>query len=286
MNKHCGIVAIIGEPNAGKSTLVNRMVGGKVSIVSPKVQTTRVNTRGICMHGHTQIILTDTPGIFSAEKPFEKTLVKAAWNGLKDADALLVLLDTRRGITESTHEFIRQLKKRTHVPCFLALNKIDKIKKDKLIELATTLDKEGIFERIFMISALTGDGVDDVKKQLAEKMPKADWLYPDDQMSDQQMNQIAAEITREKIFFKLAQELPYSIMVEPEQWEETSTGVKISQCILVQKESQKKIVIGQNASMLKQIGMSSRRELEKMLGKKVHLSLFVKVEPDWQRSAG
>lgn len=283
MTKHYGTVAIIGAPNAGKSTLVNQLVGGKISIVSPKVQTTRVNVRGICMHKETQLVLIDTPGIFSAEKPFEKGLVKAAWSGVKAADVLLVLVDARKALDDDTQNILKKLPEKRSI--FLAINKIDKVKKDKLIELAAELDKAAHFERIFMISALTGDGIDDVKEALAEKMPAGDWLYPEDDLSDQQISALAAEITREKIFYKLSQELPYSITVEPEAWEESKNMVTISQCILVQKENQKKIVIGQGGAMLKQIGMSSRRELEKMLGKKVHLSLFVKVEANWQIKA-
>jgi GTP-binding protein Era len=282
MTKHCGTVAIIGEPNVGKSTLVNQMVGGKVSIVSPKVQTTRVNVRGICMQGETQIVLVDTPGIFEAKKPFEQSLVKNAWGGIKEADAILLLIDARVGIREGALDIIKKMSAyRGQVS--LAINKIDKIKKEKLLELATALDKENIFEKIFMISAQKGDGVDDVKKYLAAKMPEGEWLYADDNISDIPMNKLAAEITREKIFYKLSQELPYSIAVEPEEWKEDKDFVRISQCILVQKENQKMIVIGKGGAMLKQIGASARRDLEKMLEKKVHLSLFVKVEEDWQR---
>ncbi len=282
MSQRCGIVAIIGEPNAGKSTLVNRLVGGKVSIVTPKAQTTRFNVRGICIAGDTQLVLVDTPGIFDADKPFEKSLVKAAWTGIHDADAVMLLVDARVGVKDSTLSLILQLKRKSEKPLCLALNKTDKVKKDTLLLLADALNKEAAFDRIFMISALKGGGVEDIKTYLAAKMPQAAWLYPEDDLSDLPSNQLAAEITREKVFLLLSQELPYSIHVEPEAWEEKKDSVRISQCILVQKESQKKIVIGAGGASLKRIGSSARRELETMLGKRVHLQLFVKVKADWK----
>jgi GTP-binding protein Era len=306
MTKRCGTVAIIGEPNVGKSTLVNKLVGGKVSIVSPKVQTTRVNVRGICMAGEAQIVLVDTPGIFAAKKPFEQSLVKNAWSGLKEADVVLLMIDARAGLTEETRKIIERLlpspqggeggrRPEGGKPILIAINKIDKIKKEKLLELASEVDAlfkdplpnppppgEREFYRIFMVSAQKGDGVEDIKKYLADKMPAGEWLYPADNLSDVPMSTLAAEITREKVFYKLSQELPYAIAVEPESWDEKKDSVKISQCILVQKENQKMIVIGKGGAMLKQIGMSARRELETLLEKKVHLSLFVKVKPDWQ----
>jgi GTP-binding protein Era len=280
----CGVVAIIGEPNAGKSTLINRLVGGKVSIVSPKVQTTRFNVRGVCAHDKSQFIFVDTPGIFEAGKQFEKAMVKAAWAGAGDADAVLMLVDAERGLRDSALQLIAHLQKHKK-PLFLAINKIDSVKKEALFELAKKCDAHGIFTRIFMISALTGDGVDDVKKALAEVMPEGPWHYPEDQMSDIPLRLLAAEITREKIFMKLEQELPYSVFVETEAWEETEAFAKISQAVLVQRDGQKKIVIGQGGAMLKAIGTASRLELEKMLGKKVHLSLFVKVKPGWKEDA-
>jgi GTP-binding protein Era len=279
---HCGIVAIVGEPNAGKSTLINRLVGGKVSIVTPKAQTTRFNIRGVCIHKESQIIFMDTPGIFDAPHAFEKGMVKAAWTGIGDADAVLLLIDAERGLRESTLQLIEQLKKNCKKPVILAINKIDSIKKPVLFKLAETCQNYELFERIFMISALSGDGVDDVKAHLATKMPEGPFLYPPDQMSDISMALLAAEITREKIFFKLGQELPYSIFVEPEAWEETPTSLKVSQAILVERDGQKKIVIGEGGTMIKAIGISSRTELEKVVGKKVHLALFVKVKPNWK----
>ncbi len=276
MTKRCGTVAIIGEPNVGKSTLVNKLVGGKVSIVSPKVQTTRVNVRGICMHGEAQIVLVDTPGIFDV--------------GIKEETRKIIarLIPSPQG-GEGGH------RPGGGKPILIAINKIDKVKKERLLELALECDaffnnplpspppeRGREFHRIFMISAQKGDGVEDIKKYVAEKMPAGEWLYPADNLSDVPMSTLAAEITREKVFYKLSQELPYSIAVEPESWDEKKDSVKISQCILVQKENQKIIVIGKGGAMLKQIGMSARRELETLLEKKVHLSLFVKVKPDWQ----
>lgn len=282
MSARCGIVAIAGAPNAGKSTLVNRLVGSKIAIVTPKAQTTRFNVRGICMEKETQLVLVDTPGIFTAQKSFEKSLVKEAWAGITDADAVLLIIDARAGIREDTLSVIQELKRKSKKPLCLALNKTDKVKKDALLSLAAALDKEAAFDRIFMISALTGDGVDDVRKYLAGVMPEGAWLYPADDLSDLPMNQLAAEITREKIFLLLSQELPYSIHVEPEAWEEKKESVRVSQCILVEKEGQKKIVIGKGGATLKRIGSSARRELEKLLEKRVHLQLFVKVKSDWK----
>jgi GTP-binding protein Era len=332
LQRFCGIVAIIGEPNAGKSTLVNRLVGGKVSIVSPKVQTTRFNVRGACAHEHTQLIFVDTPGIFNAEKQFEKAMVSAAWSGIGDADAVLLLLDAQRGLREETRRLIEKLRSFTSplrgevsdpalvagvtggggiqknpfptahpLPTtlhphpnpppsrgravYLAINKIDAVDKPTLISLAKACDEHGAFARIFMISALSGDGVDDVKKHLAGAMPPGPWLYPEDQMSDISLRLLAAEITREKIFYKLDQELPYAIFVETEAWEETDRLVKISQAIYVQREGQKKIVLGSGGEMIKAIGTGARKELEAMLDKKVHLALFVKVKPGWKEDS-
>lgn len=284
MTHRCGMVAVIGEPNAGKSTLTNCMTGGKISIVTPKAQTTRFNVRGICMHGETQLVLVDTPGIFDANRAFEKTLVQAAWAGIKDVDAVLLVADAKAGVKDSTEQLLAQLKKRVKKPLSLALNKIDKVKKETLFTLAEYFNNAAVFDRIFMISAKNGDGVEDVKLYLAGRMPESEWLYPEDHVSDLPMNVLAAEITREKLFFKLSQELPYAVTVEPEQWQEEKSSVRIAQCIIVQKEGQKKIVIGQGGSMLKQIGTSARRELEKLLGKRVHLSLFVKIREDWQKN--
>lgn len=278
----CGIIAIAGEPNAGKSTLINRLVGSKISIVTPKAQTTRFNVRGVCVEGEAQMVFVDTPGIFSADKQFEKAMVRAAFSGIGDADAVLFMLDARKGLKDGTVQLIEKLKKNYEKPIFLALNKIDGFDKTKLLELAKQCDAFGMFKQIFMISALKGSGVEDIKKHLAEAMPEGAWLYPEDQMSDIPLRLLAAEVTREKIFLKLGQELPYAAFVETEAWEEMGGLVKISQVIVVQREGQKKIVIGDKGAMIKAIGMASRKELEKLLEKRVHLALFVKVRAGWK----
>jgi len=283
--QRCGFIAIIGEPNAGKSTLINRLVGGKVSIVTPKVQTTRFNIRGVCAEGHTQMVFVDTPGIFAAERNFEKAMVQAAWAGVGDADAVLLLCDARQGQKGHFSQLIEKLKENVKKRVFLALNKVDLVEKTTLFGLAKTCDAQGRFERIFMISALKGDGVEDVKTHLAQAMPEGAWLYPEDQMSDISLRLLAAEVTREKLFLKLEQELPYAIFVETETWEEEETSVRVSQVITVQREGQKKIVIGDKGAMIKSVGISARKELEKLLEKHVHLALFVKVRPGWKDDA-
>ncbi len=281
-DKHCGIVAIIGEPNAGKSTLINNLVGGKVSIVTPKVQTTRFNIRGVCVYNDAQLIFVDTPGIFNAEKKFEKAMVQAAWSGIGDADSVLLMLDAKQGLRGGIKELIQTLSKNCKKPVCLAINKIDTIEKTALFTLAQACNELMPFDRIFMISALKGDGVEDVKHHLAALMPQGPWLYPEDQMSDISMRLLAAEVTREKIFMKLEQELPYSVFVETESWDETDLSIKIAQVVTVQREGQKKIVIGDKGSMIKNIGIAARKELEYMTEKKVHLTLFVKVRPGWK----
>ena len=281
MKNKCGIIAVLGEPNAGKSTLVNQLVGSKVSIVTPKVQTTRFNVRGVCVFEDTQFIFVDTPGIFDAAKPFEKAMVNAAWAGIGDADAGLLIVDGTKPISEALTLIAEGLMK-TRKPVFLAINKVDKIKKEQLIMLMAEYNRVAKFEGIFMISALKGSAIDYLKEHLARAMPESPWLYPEDEMTDIPMRMLAAEITREKLFMILGQELPYAIMVETENWEEKDNIVRISQVVYVQRESQKKIVIGAGGAMLKRIGSSSRRELEKLLEKKVHLALFVKIRENWK----
>lgn len=279
----CGFVAVIGAPNAGKSTLLNALVGSKVAIVTPKVQTTRHRIRGICNVGSAQIIFTDTPGIFAAEQPFEKAMVEAAWAGVAEADATLMVIDASAGVYSVVRDILEKLKKQQPRKLYAALNKIDDTDKPKLLELATELNGYGIFESIFMISALKKDGLEDVKKKLAAVLPPSPHLYPDDDYTDQSARILASEITREKLFLRLHQELPYSLHVETETFEEQPDGkVHVRQVIYAQRESQKKIIIGKGGAMLKEIGASARREINKLLGQRIHLTLFVKVREDWK----
>ncbi len=286
MDTRCGYIAILGAPNAGKSTLLNQLVGSKISIVSPKVQTTRFRVRGICMEGQAQLIFVDTPGIFQGKGAFEKSMVEEAWAGLADADAVLVLVDALKGLSEDTLHILDRLEKRLpkkKLPACIALNKIDAVEKPELITLAQACAKYSAFEQIFMISALKNDGVRDLRAWLARHMPEGQFLYPEDQLSDLPLRLLAAEITREKLFYQLRHELPYSLTVETEAWEHRKSGtVAISQAILVQRESQKMIILGKGGQMLKKIGTSARIELEKQLDAKVLLKLFVKVDADWQ----
>lgn len=278
--KRCGVVAIAGAPNAGKSTLTNQLVGGKVSIITHKVQTTRFNVKGICAYEDTQFIFVDTPGLFDAQKTLEKALVENARSGIKDADCVLFMIDAQRGLTDEIKATLLALLENARKPVYLAINKIDTIDKNKLLELTTACAQLGEFAHIFMVSALKGDGTEDIKKTLAPAMPEGQWHYPADMMSDIPMRLLAAEITREKLFLQLNQELPYSLAVETEKWDEQEEIVRISQLICVQREGQKKIVIGKGGATLKRIGTTTRRELEGMLGKKVHLELFVKVKDE------
>ncbi|MEZ5691771.1 MAG: GTPase Era [Rickettsiales bacterium] len=278
----CGIIAIVGAPNAGKSTLLNYMIGGKLSIVTPKVQTTRFNIRGIYTHENSQLVFIDTPGIFNPDKKFEQAMVSAAWSAISDSDIVLLLIDAAKGINDGLLTIISKLKEKTDKPVCLLLNKIDAIKKSELFDLAAACDKVGNFHKIFMVSALKGSGVSDVTSYLANNIPAHPWLYPDAQISDISMRMLAAEITREKLFLRLNKEIPYSIMVETESWDEKDNSIKIAQAIYVQKEGQKKIVIGKNGAMLKAIGIASRKELEKLTDKKIHLSLFVKIKERWK----
>lgn len=278
----CGFVAIIGEPNTGKSTLINALVGQKISITTPKAQTTRTNVRGVLSDGEVQMIFIDTPGIFSAAHKFEQSMVRAAWSGAGDADAVLVMIDATKGITEGLGLLISTLSPLAKKPLFAVVNKLDKVKKERLLELATALASYKIFREILFISALKSDGLLELKNTLGKVMPPGPFHYPDDTVSDVQLRMLAAEITREKLFLLMAQELPYACLVETEQWDESDKRVIISQIIYVQRDAHKKMVIGEKGAMIKRIGSSARRELEKMLEKSVHLSLFVKVKAGWK----
>ncbi|HVJ55810.1 MAG TPA: GTPase Era [Aliidongia sp.] len=277
----CGYVAILGAPNAGKSTLLNRLVGAKVSIVSPKVQTTRTKVLGIQVKDQAQIIYVDTPGIFRPKRRLDRAMVAAAWTGASDADEVVVLVDALHGLDEDLRTIIANLKaqKRRAV---LALNKVDAIKRDKLLGLAAALSAEGIFEPIFMISALTGDGVADLEAHLIQRLPLGPWLFPEDQLSDMPQRLLASEVTREQLYHQLHDELPYETTVETEAWEEFNDGsVKISQAIFVQRPTQKAIVLGKGGKRVKAISERARAELERMLERRVHLFLFVKVREGW-----
>ncbi|MCK5296233.1 MAG: GTPase Era [Alphaproteobacteria bacterium] len=277
----CGFVAVVGSPNVGKSTLINNIIGSKITIVSPKVQTTRTRVRGIGIHEDSQVIFVDTPGIFTPKKRLDRAMVAMAWGETADADKIVFLIDAKRGVDKDSQGIIDRLQK-SKQKAVLVLNKIDLIPRDKLLSLAEKLNKTEIFTDVFMISALKGDGVQKLFTFLANKMPNGQWMFPEDQISDMPMRLLSAEITREKIFHQLHEELPYAITVETESWEEKKNGsVHIKQTIYVQRESQKKIVIGKKGSRIKTIGSDSRVELEEMLETRVHLFLFVKVREHW-----
>ncbi|CAK0755459.1 GTPase Era [Azospirillaceae bacterium] len=278
----CGFVALVGAPNAGKSTLLNAMIGSKIAIVSPKPQTTRARVLGIVIEDQSQIVFVDTPGVFTPRRRLDRAMVAAAWQGVGDADFLTLLVDaTRKELDEDTLGIIERLKAESR-HAVLALNKIDRIHPERLLTLAERLNSEGVFTDIFMISALTGDGVADLRKHLAAKIPEGPWLYPEDQITDAPMRLLAAEITREALFIQLHQELPYASTVETETWEQFSDGsVKIGQVIFVERESQRAIVLGKGGSRIKMIGTAARTEIEKMTGCRIHLKLFVKVRESW-----
>ncbi len=279
--ERCGYVALVGAPNAGKSTLLNQLVGAKIAIVSPKVQTTRARVTAIALEGSSQLIFVDTPGIFKPSRRLEKAMVDAAWGGAQDADRVVLIVDAVKGMTADVERIIDGLQKsgrRAHV----ILNKIDALKRDRLLGLAEAFSRQEIFDDIFMISALKGDGVDDLRAALAKEMPIGPWLYPEDQLALAPMRHLAAEITREKLFLRMNQELPYSLTVETESWEERKDGsVKIQQIIFVSRANHKPIVLGKGGQTIKKIGAMAREELEEMLGRRVHLFLFVKVREKW-----
>ena len=278
-----GFVALIGEPNAGKSTLLNRMVGAKVSIVTHKVQTTRARIRGVAMEGAAQIVFVDTPGLFQPRRRLDRAMVAAAWGGVADADIVVLLIEAHRGLTEGVERILESLSDRTHgAAVALAINKIDRVEAPALLKLAQEMNDRFPFTRTFMISAERGHGVDDLRRWLAAELPEHPWLYPEDQIADLPMRMIAAEITREKLTLRLHQELPYQLTVETEQWQERPDGsARIDQVIYVIRDGHKGIVIGHKGETLKIIGQQAREDIEEFLGRKVHLFLTVKVRPNW-----
>ena len=280
-NTRCGFVALIGAPNVGKSTLVNALVGSKVTIVSRKVQTTRALIRGIVIEDNAQIILVDTPGIFSPKRRLDRAMVSTAWSGAHDADLVCVLLDAKAGIDEEADAILTKLATVQHEK-ILVLNKIDLVPREKLLALAKAANERLQFAGTFMVSALSGDGVDDLRRTLARMVPAGPFHYPEDQMSDAPMRHLAAEITREKIFRQLHQELPYQSTVETDSWtERKDKSIRIEQTIFVERESQRKIVLGKAGATIKAIGAASRKELTEIVGQPVHLFLFVKVRENW-----
>ncbi len=293
MTKACGFCAIIGAPNAGKSTLINALVGTKVAIVTPKVQTTRMPVRGLALAGETQIIFVDTPGIFRPRRRLDRAMVNSAWAGAEEADALLLIVDAAdlAGNANSlaardTMAILEGLKDGKGRKRALVLNKIDGMKRTDLLPLMEKFHAEGLFEDVFLISALKGEGVADVASWVAARMPEGPWLYPEDQAADIPSRLLAAEVTREKIYLRLHDELPYASAVETEKWEERKDGsVKIDQVIYVQREGQKAIVLGKGGQTIKTIGALAREELETLFGRRVHLFLFVKVREDWAENS-
>jgi GTP-binding protein Era len=279
-----GFVALIGEPNAGKSTLLNRMVGAKVSIVTHKVQTTRARIRGVCMAGQSQIVFVDTPGIFRPRRRLDRSMVKAAWGGAADADVVVLLIEAHRGLTEGAKAIIDRIAEEMPKgkPVALAINKIDRVKAEVLLALTQKMNDAFPFAKTFMISAERGYGVEDLKEWLADEVPAGPWLYPEDQLADLPMRMIAAEMTREKLTLRLHEELPYQLTVETEKWEEKPDGsARIDQVVYVARDGHKGIVLGNRGETIKAIGSAARAEIAEFLGRPVHLFLTVKVRPNW-----
>lgn len=280
---HCGTIALIGAPNAGKSTLTNRLVGSKISIVTPKAQTTRSRITGVALEGSAQLVLLDVPGVFVADQTFEKAMVSAAWGSAREADVILFLFDARKEPREETEAAVQRLAQMDK-PIYLALNKVDDVKaKHTLLERVEWFTSRANWKEVFMLSALTGDGVKELKQTLAASLPESPWLYPEDQLTNLPMRVIASELTREQLFLQLQQELPYTLTVETEKYETAADGVaEIHQTIIVQNERQKMIVIGKKGAMLKTVGMRARTEIRRVSGQPCRLNLFVKVRADWK----
>ncbi len=282
-----GFVALIGEPNAGKSTLLNRMVGAKVSIVTHKVQTTRARIRGVAMAGQTQIVFVDTPGLFQPRRRLDRAMVAAAWGGAADADIVVLLIEAHRGLTPGVQGILTSLRERIGTrPVALAINKIDRVKAEVLLGLSKELNDAFPFEQTFMISAERGHGVDALRDWLAERLPEGPWLYPEDQIADLPMRMIAAEMTREKLTLRLHEEIPYQLTVETENWEDRKDGsTRIDQLIYVARDGHKGIVLGHRGETIKAVSQAARAEIAEFLGRPVHLFLQVKVRPNWLEEA-
>lgn len=288
MTEKCGFVALIGEPNAGKSTLMNRMVGSKIAIVTHKVQTTRARLRGIALRGETQIVFVDTPGLFRTKRKLDRAMVAAAWSGAADADVVVLLVEAHRGITKGVEMILEGLEKRSNPKQVvgLAINKIDMVKSEVLLALTKELNERFPFAETFLISAEKGHGVEALASWLAETLPEGPWLYPEDQIADAPMRMIAAEVTREKLMLRLHQELPYQLTVETEHWTERKDGsVRIDQIIYVARAGHKGIALGPKGATIKAVSMAARKELTEMLGREVHLFLQIKVRPNWENEA-
>ena len=283
MTTRAGFVALIGEPNAGKSTLLNRMVGAKVSIVTHKVQTTRARIRGVAIEGDAQIIFVDTPGLFRPRRRLDRAMVAAAWSGAADADIVLLLVEAHRGLTDGVGRIIESLSDRApHQKVALCINKIDRVEAPVLLELTKTLNEAFDFAETYLISAEKGHGVDDLRHWLAAQLPEGPWLYPEDQIADLPMRMIAAEMTREKLTLRLHQELPYQLTVETENWEERKDGsARVDQIIYVARDGHKGIVLGKKGETIKAVSQSARAEMKEFMGREIHLFLQVKVRPGW-----
>ena len=286
MSKSCGFVAVVGAPNAGKSTLVNALVGQKVAIVTPKAQTTRTRLMGVAIAGEAQILLVDTPGIFEPKRRLDRAMVAAAWGSAQDVDLIALVVDVSSGLKRGVGDMMDRLKDRSE-PKLLILNKVDLVKKEALLALIAQVQGRAVFEEIYMVSASTGDGVSELKAALAARVPEGPWHFPEDQVSDATDRMMAAEITREQLYHQLHAELPYASAIETEKYEERKDGsIVIHQQILVGRDTQKAIVLGKGGARIKQIGESARKELSEALGRKVHLFLHVKVNPKWEEDRG
>ena len=283
MTTRAGFAAIIGEPNAGKSTLTNRMVGAKVSIVTHKVQTTRARIRGVAIEGDCQIVFVDTPGLFQPKRRLDRAMVAAAWGGVSDADVIVLMVEAQRGLTHGVQAIIQRLTDRPgNAPVALAINKIDRVQSEALLALTRQLNEAFPFEKTFLISAEKGHGCDDLKSWIASQLPEGPWLYPEDQIADLPLRMIAAEMTREKLTLRLHQELPYQLTVETENWEERKDGsARIDQVVYVTRDGHKGIVLGHKGETIKAVSRAAREELEEFLGRRIHLFLTVKVRPNW-----